>query len=204
MEVFGTRLKLLRESKGLRQEDIGALFGFGKSTISQWESGGREPDYSIIVKLADYFQVSTDYLLGRDIPTLLPESFALDEDIPVPILGSAPCGPSSTAIQEILGYVYIDKQTAEQGEYFALYAKGDSMVPTINPGNIVLVRKQPAVDNGQVAVVLLDKEEACIKRVFCNEGNCVLQSDNQKYQPKIVKQEEVLILGRVMEVRKRI
>ena len=189
---------------GISQRELAKLIQLSPSTVAMYELGQRSPDKDTVVKLADLFSCTTDYLLGRDTPTLLPESFTLEEDIPVPILGSAPCGPSSTVIQEILGYIYIDKQTAEQGEHFALYAKGDSMEPTITPGDIVLIRKQPAVDNGQVAVVLLDKEEACIKRVFCNEGNCVLQSDNQKYQPKIVKQEEVLILGRVMEVRKRI
>ncbi|HBC93682.1 MAG TPA: LexA family transcriptional regulator [Pelotomaculum sp.] len=202
--MFANRLKELRERMGISQRELAKLIQLSPSTVAMYELGQRSPDKDTVVKLADLFSCTTDYLLGRDTPTLLPESFTLEEDIPVPILGSAPCGPSSTVIQEILGYIYIDKQTAEQGEHFALYAKGDSMEPTITPGDIVLIRKQPAVDNGQVAVVLLDKEEACIKRVFCNEGNCVLQSDNQKYQPKIVKQEEVLILGRVMEVRKRI
>lgn len=204
MATFGQRLKKLREQKNLSQEELAHLFNLSQSTIAYYELDKKEPSKKTIVKLANFFNVTTDYLLVHDISTLLPESFALEEDIPVPILGSAPCGPSSTAIQEILGYVYIDKKTSEQGEFFALYAKGDSMVPTINPGDIVLIRKQPAVDNGQVAVVLLDKEESCIKRVFCDDGNCVLQSDNQKYQPRIIRQEEILILGRVMEVRKKI
>lgn len=68
METFGNRLRLLREAKGLRQEDIGDIFGFGKSTISQWEKGTREPDFSVVVKLAEYFQVSTDDLLGKKLP----------------------------------------------------------------------------------------------------------------------------------------
>jgi repressor LexA len=204
MASWGNRIRQLRIKKGLTQEQLGEKLNVKKAAISKYENERTSPDPKTLSLLADIFEVPADEILGRDLSALIPESFTLEEDIPVPILGSAPCGPSSTAIQEILGYIYIDKQTAEQGEHFALYAKGDSMEPTITPGDIVLIRKQPAVDNGQVAVVLLDKEEACIKRVFCNEGNCVLQSDNQKYQPKIVKQEEVLILGRVMEVRKRI
>ena len=62
---FGDRLRELREDKGLRQEDVAALFGFGKSTVSQWENGKSEPEYDIVLKLADYFDVTTDYLLGR-------------------------------------------------------------------------------------------------------------------------------------------
>lgn len=65
MSILGSRLKELREGRGLRQEDIADIFSYGKSTISQWESGKNAPEYKIVTKLADYFNVSTDYLLGR-------------------------------------------------------------------------------------------------------------------------------------------
>lgn len=66
---FGKRIKRLREDKGVRQEDIGKMFNVSKSAVSQWENDIRTPDMDIIIKLADYFDVSTDYLLGRtDIP----------------------------------------------------------------------------------------------------------------------------------------
>lgn len=199
------RLVKLRTDKGLSQYELAKILKLSRGQISNYELGSRQPDYETLKKLADFFNVTTDYLLGHDIATLLPESFpAPVEEVPIPILGSAPCGPSSTAIQEILGRIYIDKKTYEQGEHFALYAKGDSMLPTINHGDIVLVRKQSAVDNGQVAVVLIDGEESCIKRIYFNGNSCILQSDNQKYPPRSVKPEVVMILGRVMEVRKKI
>lgn len=201
--TFGKRLRALRNKKDITQADLAKVLGLGESTISFYESNKREPDREKLLAIASYFNITTDELLGRDIPTLLPESFPLPiEKIPIPILGTAPCGPSDTAIQEILGYMYIDNRTAMQGEHFGLYARGDSMIPTISPGDRVVIRKQSTVDNGQVAVILIDKEETCIKRVFCDEGNCILQSDNQAYPPRNVKQEDVLILGRVIEVRK--
>ena len=67
MATFGSRLRELRENKGLRQEDIGDLFDFGKSTVSQWESGKSQPEYNILVKLAEFFDVSVDHLLGRPL-----------------------------------------------------------------------------------------------------------------------------------------
>ena len=73
-EVFGQRLKELRNSKEMRQEDVGAIFKMQKSTVSQWENG-RLPHPSIIVKLADFFGVTTDYLLGRTgspVPEITP------------------------------------------------------------------------------------------------------------------------------------
>lgn len=66
MTTLGKRIKELRENKGVRQEDIADIFGFGKSTISLWESGKNEPDYEVVVKLAEYFGVTTDYLLGHE------------------------------------------------------------------------------------------------------------------------------------------
>lgn len=77
---FGERLRELREDKGLRQEDVGALFGFGKSTVSQWESGKSQPEFKIVVKLADYFNVSVDYLLGRKTLAVTVEGLLRDLD----------------------------------------------------------------------------------------------------------------------------
>jgi transcriptional regulator with XRE-family HTH domain len=62
--IFGSRLRNLRDSRGLRQDDIAALFEMNKSAVSQWENG-RLPHPTIIAKLADFFDVSTDFLLGR-------------------------------------------------------------------------------------------------------------------------------------------
>jgi len=76
--IFGEKLKELREDRGLRQEDIGALFGFGKSTVSQWESGKSQPEFDIVVKLADFFKVSIDYLMGRNTPAVIYENLIKD------------------------------------------------------------------------------------------------------------------------------
>ena len=71
---LGKTIKLLREEKGIRQEDIGKLFNVSKSAVSQWENDIRTPDMDIIIKLADYFNTSTDYLLGRtDDPSPRPK-----------------------------------------------------------------------------------------------------------------------------------
>lgn len=63
--MFGERLKRIRTERGLRQEDIGQIVQVGKSTVSQWEAGIHEPSLATIGKIADFFGVTTDYLLGR-------------------------------------------------------------------------------------------------------------------------------------------
>ncbi len=71
MSIFSKRLKQLRTERKISQEELGTLFNLSKSTISLYESGKREPDYNTLTKLADYFKVTTDFLLGRiDEPTI--------------------------------------------------------------------------------------------------------------------------------------
>ena len=64
--VFGVKLKELRIEKGLSQRKFGEILGFSNQTVSFWESGSREPDMDTLIMLADYFDVSVDYLLGRN------------------------------------------------------------------------------------------------------------------------------------------
>jgi len=79
---------------------------------------------------------------------------------------------------------------------------GDSMSGSrIQPGDKVLVRKQDYLDNGQIAVVLVNDEEATLKRVKHIDEAIILYPDNPKYQPQIYRTEEVKILGRVVEVK---
>ena len=77
---FGRRIKQLREEKGVRQEDIGNLFSVSKSAVSQWENDIRTPDMDIIIKLADFFDVSTDYLLGRTNDPSLSDTQHVNDD----------------------------------------------------------------------------------------------------------------------------
>ncbi|MGI6562439.1 MAG: helix-turn-helix domain-containing protein [Clostridia bacterium] len=63
--MIGERLKLLREEKGLKQLDIAQMLGVSRTTYTQYETGKSEPDLTTVAKLADYFNVSLDYLLGR-------------------------------------------------------------------------------------------------------------------------------------------
>jgi transcriptional regulator with XRE-family HTH domain len=82
--MFGKRLKQLREDNDLRQEDVGKIVNVEKSTVSQWESGKRTPDVETIMKLADYFNVSIDYILGKtDIRTPIETIAAHRSDDPM-------------------------------------------------------------------------------------------------------------------------
>ena len=131
--------------------------------------------------------------------------------VAVPILGRVAAGIPIDAIQEVEGWEELPRAMAAKGEYFALRVKGDSMSPTITNGSIVLVRKQNAVENKEVAVVLINgDEEATIKRIQQQERGLTLIGDNALvYPPHFYSEEEVAalpvrIIGRVVEVRKEV
>jgi len=236
--VFGSRLRNLRESRNLRQDDVADLFGMNKSAVSQWENG-RIPHPTILSKLADYFGVTTDYLLGRVAsPTdqLVPERpvtpagltgefigdtsglvfptapitsdsigevWKVPEQLYLPIIGVVRAGPGGIAFEEPLGYATVDKDAVPNGSrYFYLRVKGESMSPEIMPGDLALVREQPEVEYGELAVVIVDGEEGTIKRVFPKNGEVFLQATNPSYN-RTEKANNVKIVGKVKQtVRK--
>lgn len=78
--MFGDRLKELRESKHLKQSDLAKELGIGRTTLSNYELNNREPDFNILKKIANYFNVSTDYLLGNSTKKYLDEVDQLEQE----------------------------------------------------------------------------------------------------------------------------
>ena len=119
----------------------------------------------------------------------------------IPILGTISAGLPLYAEQNIEGYTYTDLNGGE--EYFALRVKGDSMnAAQINNGNILIVRKQNTVENGEIAVIMVDDEDAVVKRFYQNGDSVTLvpQSTNPQYLPQIydLKKTKIKIIGKVM------
>jgi len=213
--VLGKRLVILRNKRGLTQEQIAVILKMSRSTYAQYEVDRRKPDYDTLKMFADYFGVSTDYLLGlTDNPAQYDKSnqeakraFREVEIIPygptvrVPVLGTIAAGFPLYAEQNIIEYVDVQANEVKGGEFFYLIVKGDSMTGSrIHPGDKVLVRRQEEVENGEIAVVMVGKEEATLKRVKFLEEAAILYPDNPKYQPQIYKIEEIKILGKIVKV----
>jgi repressor LexA len=219
------KLKELREEKGLSQADCAKAIGIDRTTYAKYENGGSVKRN--VEKLAAYFNVTTDYLLGKsDNPH--GESFAGQDgkhfllfagqqDTPaysrtfrIPILGRVAAGNPSYADEEIIGYTYIDGEYQDDGyEYFALIIKGQSMEPSIMDGDTVIVRKQDYIENGQIAIVLVDGEEATAKEVKETPEGIVLIGHNAAvYSPHFYSRQEieelpVQIIGRVLQSIRR-
>jgi SOS-response transcriptional repressor LexA len=127
----------------------------------------------------------------------------------IPILGAVAAGEPLEAVENILGYEYLDDRYKGDGyQYFALKIRGNSMTPTIMDGDVVIVRQQPTVDSGQIAIVLVDGENATAKQIDISpSGITVIGHNASVFAPRFVPNAEVKarlqILGRVMEVRRR-
>lgn len=151
-------------------------------------------------RLADFFNVSVDYLLGGTAPT------PRKKGIKIPVLGTIPAGIPIEAVEEILGDEEITEEMAACGDYFALQIKGDSMEPRIKNGDVVIVRKQPDVDSGKIAVVLLNGHDATVKKLVKHQDGISLVPFNGAYAPRFYTNKEVyelplVVLGLVVELR---
>lgn len=164
--MFRIRLKDLREKMGLSQYAFADKFGVAQSTVGSWEAGKREPNFTTMQRLADFFGVSVDFLLGHEESAA---STPPDPSVPgakwIPVLGTIPAGIPIEAVQDIIDYEEISPQMAAQGEHFALKISGRSMEPKISDGDVVIVRKQEDAESGDICVVMVNGDDATVKRI---------------------------------------
>lgn len=203
--MFRIRLKELRENAGLSQYKFADKFGVAQSTVGSWEAGKREPNFDTMQRLADFFNVSIDYLLGRQATMDSPAPSVPDSKW-IPVLGAVAAGVPIEAIEDIEDYEEISPEMAASGDYFALRIKGDSMEPKISNGDVVIVRRQSDCETGDMAVVLVNGDEATVKRIKKRPEGLMLIPNNPAYEPMFYSAEEVVklpvqILGKVVELR---
>lgn len=213
MSKFSERFKLLRKERGLSQAALATELGFTKSSVNMYERGDREPGLESLETIADFFNVDMDYLLGKSdvqnrflyTPASDAESVALPDNIlpmpvtyTVPLLGTIACGEPILAAENIEDNVEVPEHIHAD---FALRCKGDSMINArIHDGDIVYIRQQPAVNNGEIAAVLIG-DEATLKRVYVYEDHVVLQPENPAYEPLVYfkdAMQAVRILGKAV------
>lgn len=206
---FKTRLKQLRNERGISQRQLAEFLKVAPSTISMYENGQREPNFEVLESLADFFNVDLNYLLGKTNKTT---KIILDSEsskgIKIPVLGTVPAGIPVTAVEDILDYEEIPKSWENQGEFFGLKIKGDSMYPTLENGDVVIVRKQSTADNGDTVVVMVNGDDATCKRYERSDTGIMLIPNNNVYAPAFYTNEEIetlplTIIGKVVELRRK-
>lgn len=195
MATFAERLKSLRREKGWSQQRLADELELSKSSVNMYERGEREPGFETMEAIADLFNVDMNYLYGRtDIkiadPIVLkpkkpaiPKGFVeVPEMVQVPLIGSIACGTPITAEQNVKNYIGVP---AAWHADFALECHGDSMAPTICDGDVVCIRSQPEVEQGQIAAVRIG-EEATLKHCYYQNGVVQLIADNPSVCPPMV------------------
>ena len=157
------------------------------TTYVNYEKGTREPNSETLIALAKFFDTSIDYLLCKtDSPSekiIIPPGFTeMPEMVQVPLIGSIACGTPITAEQNVKSYIGVP---AAWHADFALECHGDSMAPTICDGDVVCIRSQPEVEQGQIAAVRIG-EEATLKHCYYQNGVVQLIADNPSVCPPMV------------------
>lgn len=199
---FSNKLKELRKSHNLTQEDLAKKIDVERSSIGKYESANVIPSYDTLIKIAQCFNVTTDYLLGNEIT----KKKTTKEGIKIPVFGHVAAGIPISAIEDIIDYEEISKEIAAKGEYFGLVIKGDSMEPRMTTGDVVIVRSQPTAETGDIAIVLIGNEEGTCKKIKRTPEGIMLISLNPAYEPmfysnKEIEQLPITILGKVVELR---
>ena len=118
MGKFQNILKSLRATKGLTQDELSKQLNISRSTIGMYEKGAREPDFETLELIADYFNVDTDYLLGRTTKTTYIPSPALRKGVSINVLGRVAAGIPIDAIEEVIDTEEITEEMAKTGEFF--------------------------------------------------------------------------------------
>lgn len=222
MATSTERINQIMKERNLRQVDVLNMakpyqekynIKFYKSHLSQYVNGKSKPDNEKIFLLAKVFGVSEAWLLGYDVPRNKVteennENNKSSQGIKIAVLGTVPAGIPIAAVEDILDYEEIPKSWENQGEFFGLKIKGDSMLPILTNGDVVIVRKQSTADNGDTVIAMVNGDDATCKRYERSNNGIMLIPNNSSYTPTFYTNEEienlpVTIIGKVVELRRK-
>ena len=202
---LGSYLKSFRESLEYSTYDINKLCEISPGYISLIENGKRKPSPGILKKLAPIYNLDYIDLLEKAGFIGLAEKEKLgnsNNKQAFPLLGMVKAGYNYLASENIVGYVSMDKKIPDPENYFALQIKGDSMQPVLYEDDIIIIHKQSDVESGQTAIVLIDGEEATVKKIVKYDDYIELIAYNSYYPPrKLSKEDNFTIIGKVTEAR---
>ncbi len=202
--MFSHRIRELRKKRNMTQRQLADILFVDCSSVTKWETGKSNPDFKKQQELAKLFNVSVDYLLGNS-----DDSAASSNAKKIPVLGNVAAGIPISAVENILDYEEISEDMSRTGEFFALRIHGNSMEPKISDGDVVIVRQQSDVDNGQIAIVLVNGDDATCKKIVKHDNGISLLSLNPSHSPMFFTNDEtetkpVRIIGRVVELRSKL
>ncbi|MES1053352.1 helix-turn-helix domain-containing protein [Bacillus thuringiensis] len=204
---FKYNLKFLRKSNKLTQKQLAMILEVNQSSISEWEKGLKEPaTFGIVKIIADLFKVTVDDLFFTDL-TLEKTKIAdakkqhLCKSDKVRVLGKVAAGIPIEAIDNYIDEIRLPYPT--KGEIFALQVSGDSMDKIVPNGYYAVLRKQEYAENGQIVAVLINGNDATLKKIYIFPNSIVLVpcSSNENYKEQMYskdKGDKIQILGKYL------
>ena len=217
------RIKMLCKEKNVTITGTEKELGFARGSLCKIDK--NKPSAERLQKLANYFDVETDWLVGKsefktkkemlqhfdhvcDIPALQSDVFRLEKGMKIPVFGNVAAGIPMFAEENHIGSEEISQELASSGEFFALRIHGDSMSPRISEGDIVIVRQQDYAETGDIVIVLINGDSATCKRLVKYQEGITLISFNPSYEPMKYSNKEIIdkpikIIGKVVENRQK-
>lgn len=199
-EIFAKNLQYYMKINHKSRSDVCRDLEIPYSTFTDWCNANIYPRIDKIELLANYFEIKKSDLVENK------ETYKPVDKRLFPILGEVKAGYDMLSFENTIGYITVDRDLGDPENYYALKIKGDSMAPILNEDDIVVVHKQSDVENGNVAIILIDDEEATVKRVYKTEKGIRLEAFNPYYPTKEftteeIKNKPVKIIGKVIEAR---
>ncbi len=195
-EIFAKNLRYYMSKNKKDRNDICRDLKIPYSTLTDWYNGNIYPRIDKIELLANYFNIRKSDLVENK------EKQMSDNKRIFPLLGVVKAGYNYLASENIIGYVAIDKNLPDPENYFALKVTGDSMQPVLYEDDLVIVHKQDDIESGQIGIILVDNEEATVKKIIKHENWIELIAFNSYYpSKKLDKNTKFKIIGKVVEAR---
>lgn len=206
IDTFQNRLKKAMALRNIKQIELVEKTKIDKSLINKYLAGISNAKQDKLTLLADALNVNEVWLMGYDI-SIDPIHIKTNEKIRVPLLGTVKAGYDYLAQENIIGYTSIDN-VSDKENYYALKVTGDSMEPLFSDGDIAIVHKQDDFVSGNTCIILINGDEATVKKVVKKDDGIDLIAMNPYYPIKHFTKEEmkkipVKIIGKVIESRKR-
>ena len=214
----GRRIAKARKAAALTKKELAEKIQVAPSTIGRYEDGqiGRLKK-PVVYSIAEVLDVNAHWLLCIspfiDSKDAMMDSKALENStraVRIPIIGRVAAGVPLEAVENLVGYEEISVHTSRLGDLFALWVKGDSMAPRICDGDVVIIKKQQSVKNGDIAVVMVGNADATLKKIKISEAGITLIAYNPVvYEPHFYTYAEVeslpvSIIGKAIEIRRRL
>lgn len=204
-KIFSKNLNYFIYKNGKQQKEIADILGFNQKTFNGWCTGLSMPGMGKVQKIADYFNIGkSDLIDDKASLTGKPRK----KGVVIDVLGRVAAGIPIEAIEDRIDTEEITEEMASTGEFFGLKIRGDSMLPNICDGDIVIVRLQEDAESGEIVIATVNGTDATCKRLRKYKDGIELIANNPSYEPmefsnEDISEKPVRIIGKVVELRRK-